>query len=245
MLRKSRRYHWFLKSPTFWGTWNEGIVIFQEATWRLGPWCTGIPMNSHKTPGPLKLLVREVWWEVIRCIWDPCCQRAILGNFDHWIEFNLPGRKLIFPPLQWINKKSKLKESNLLDWHECCVFFWVVVSFLLNFFHPYPWGNDPTWQAHFFNWLGTTNYMGVSKNRVFFPPKSSHFNRVFPYFHYPFWGFPSFRAVFFFVSVVWKVRVANQWVGTDLVRQPKPLDLGVLEVTGGLCFGWKGLLRDH
>ena len=30
-------------------------------------------------------------------------------------------------------------------------------------------------------------YMGVSKNRG--TPKSSHFNRVFHYFHHPFWGF--------------------------------------------------------
>ena len=30
--------------------------------------------------------------------------------------------------------------------------------------------------------------MGVSKNMVFYPPKSSHFNRVFHYFHHPFWG---------------------------------------------------------
>ena len=38
--------------------------------------------------------------------------------------------------------------------------------------------------------LGVTmlHYKGVSKNRGMFPPKSSHFNRGFHYFHHPFWG---------------------------------------------------------
>ena len=32
--------------------------------------------------------------------------------------------------------------------------------------------------------------MDVSKNRGFYPPKSSHlFIGVFHYFHHPFWGF--------------------------------------------------------
>ena len=34
---------------------------------------------------------------------------------------------------------------------------------------------------------GVTVDVGVSKNRG--TPKSSHFNRVFHYFHHPFWGF--------------------------------------------------------
>ena len=50
--------------------------------------------------------------------------------------------------------------------------------------------------SHFFVFRGETDptrvvpYMGVSKNRG--TPQIIHFNRVFHYFHHPFWGFPPY-----------------------------------------------------
>ncbi len=44
--------------------------------------------------------------------------------------------------------------------------------------------------------------MGVSKNRCG-PPKSSHFNKVFHYFHHPFWGFSPY---------FWKKTYRHWWI---------------------------------
>ena len=38
------------------------------------------------------------------------------------------------------------------------------------------------------NWLSTREYGCQPKNRGGFTPQIIHFNRVFHYFHHPFWG---------------------------------------------------------
>ena len=40
--------------------------------------------------------------------------------------------------------------------------------------------------------LGHKRNIWMFPKIVGFPPKSSHFNRVFHYFHHPFWGIPIF-----------------------------------------------------
>ncbi len=61
--------------------------------------------------------------------------------------------------------------------------------------------------------------MGVSKNRGFVPPKSSHFNRDFPSFHHPFWGenplfLETSSYVFFFLLFVFGCLRKKSWLVT-------------------------------
>ena len=53
------------------------------------------------------------------------------------------------------------------------------------YFHPEPWGKWSNFDALFFRWVGsTTNWMFP---KIVVPPKSSIFDRIFHYFHHPFW----------------------------------------------------------
>ena len=91
------------------------------------------------------------------------------------------------------------------------------------------WG-DPFFVCFLIDW----NHTGVSKNRGF-SPQIIHFNRVFHYFHHPFWG----KHPYFWKHPYQKNDRIDVWGSLPTIAQPWGCFLCISGII--LCLGLWGL----